>query len=136
MILRRLLQTQKKMNYELITIEELQAIDKIWDDEKDITRRTLVDLYYEETGMRLPWDELKHSLFEKSTCEKIRLYAQRYDVPLDLINAMIFGTNTFKYYSNTKGLRDRLTKAVTQQWLQEKALCGPEEGGSNGTQES
>lgn len=60
MILRRLLQTQKKMNYELITIEELQAIDKIWDDEKDITRRTLVNLYYEETGTRLPWDELKH----------------------------------------------------------------------------
>lgn len=136
MILRRLLQTQKKMNYELITIEELQAIDKIWDYEKDITRRTLVNLYYEETGTRLPWDELKHPLFDESTCEKIKLYAQRYDVPLDLINTMIFGTNTFKYYSNTKGLRDKLTKAVSQQWLQEKALCAPEEGKSNGTQKS
>ena len=135
-ILRRLLQLEVDYNFELITIEELKYIDKTWDDEGNLSRRTLVDLYYEETGMRLPWDELKHSLFEKSTCEKIKLYAQRYDVPLDLINAMIFGTNTFKYYSNTKGLRDRLTKAVTQQWLQEKALCGPEEGGSNGTQES
>ena len=124
------------MNYELITIEELQAIDKIWDDEKDITRRTLVNLYYEETGTRLPWDELKHPLFDESTCEKIKLYAQRYDVPLDLINTMIFGTNTFKYYSNTKGLRDKLTKAVSQQWLQEKALCAPEEGKSNGNQKS
>lgn len=134
MILRRLLKTQREMNYELITVEELQAIDKIWDDEKDITRRTLVDLYFEETGTRLPWDALKQPLFDENTCKKIKLYAQRERVPLDLVYTMIFGTNTYKYYSNTKGLRDRLTKAVSQQWLQEKALCEPEEGDSNGTQ--
>lgn len=42
MILRRLLKTQIRMNYELITVEELQAIDRIWDEEKDLSRRTLV----------------------------------------------------------------------------------------------
>ena len=67
MILRRLLKTQIKMNYELITMEELQAIDRIWDEEKDISRRTLVDLYFEETGTPLPWDELKYPLFDEDT---------------------------------------------------------------------
>ena len=136
MILRRLLKTQIKMNYELITMEELQAIDRIWDEEKDISRRTLVDLYFEETGTRLPWDELKYPLFDKDTQEKIVHYAQDSGVPLDLINTMILGTNMYKYYSNTKGLREKLTKAVNQQWLQEKVLCEPGEGRANGIEEN
>ena len=135
MILRRLLQVQKQMQYELITIEELRAIDQIWDAEKDITRRTLVELYYEETGERLPWDEMKRPLFDETTCEKIKGYAQANNVPQDLINKMIFETTALKYYSNTKGLRDKLTKAVSQQWLQERALCEPEAGVRNGIQE-
>lgn len=135
MILRRLLQVQKQMQYELITIEELRAIDQIWDAEKDITRRTLVELYYEETGERLPWDEMKRPLFDETTCEKIKGYAQANNVPQDLINKMIFETTALKYYSNTKGLRDKLTKAVSQQWLQKRALCEPEAGVLNGIQE-
>lgn len=134
MILRRLLQTQIKMQYELITVEELQAIDRIWDEEKDITRRTLVDLYFEETGTRLPWDELKYPLFDTDTCEKIANYARSNRIPLELVNSMILGANMYKYYSNTKGLREKLTKTVSQQWLQEEALCGPGEGISDGTQ--
>ena len=135
MSLRRLLQTQRMMNYELITLEELQAIDRIWDEEKDITRRTLVELYYEEMGERLPWDALKRPLFDEHTCEKIKFYAKQYHVPLDLVNTMIFGTTETKYYSNTKALRDKLTRAVTQQWLQEKTLCEPEEGNVHATEE-
>ena len=65
MILRRLLQTQKQMNYELITIDELRAIDRIWDEEQDLSCRVLVDLYYDEMGQRLPWDELKHPVLMK-----------------------------------------------------------------------
>ena len=136
MILRRLLQTQKKMGYELIGIEELQAIDQIWDAEKDISRRTLVELYYEEMGERLPWDELKKPIFDEETCQKIRHYARQNQVPMDLINTMIFETDQYKYFSNTKYLRDKLTKAVSQQWLQEEALCKTDEGGPDGTQAS
>ena len=43
------------MNYELITIDELKAIDEIWDDELDLSRRTLVELYEKLTGDKLPW---------------------------------------------------------------------------------
>lgn len=72
MILRRLLETQKTINYELITEDELRAIDRIWDEEKDLSRRALVDLYYDVMGKRLPWDELKRPVFDTETCEMLK----------------------------------------------------------------
>ena len=46
LILERLLQTQQVIGYELISEEELKAIDKVWDEELDLSRRELVDLCY------------------------------------------------------------------------------------------
>ena len=118
-ILERLLKIQKQMEYELITEDELRAIDEIWDNEKDISRRTLVNLYYNVMGTRLPWDHLKQPLFDDDTNLRLNGYAKQYNVPLELLHTMIFSTNKYKYFSNTKRLRDALGKLVTQQWLQE-----------------
>lgn len=128
MILRNLLRVQKKMEYELITEDELRAIDQIWDEEKDMSRRVLVELYYKETGQRLPWDGLKSPLFDKVDCQELGRLAQTYEVPLELIHTMIFKANTNKYFSNTRLLRDALAKAVMQQWLQETKLVNAGEG--------
>lgn len=128
MILRKLLQVQKQMNYELITEDELRAIDQIWDEEKDMSRRVLVNLYFEEMGTRLPWDDLKHPVFDEATYRELENLAKDYDVPMELIRNMIFQTNKNKYFSNTRLLRDALTKTVTQQWLQEAELVCAEEG--------
>ena len=136
MILRRLLQTQKQMNYELITIDELRAIDRIWDEEQDLSCRVLVDLYYDEMGERLPWDELKHPVFDEETCKKLEIYANEFLVPMDLMKSMIFRTNKTKFFSNTRILRDSLRKAVTQQWLQEVELVNVQEGTRNEDQQS
>ena len=136
MILRRLLQTQKQMNYELITIDELRAIDRIWDEEQDLSCRVLVNLYYDEMGERLPWDELKHPVFDEETCKKLEIYADEFLVPMDLMKSMIFRTNKTKFFSNTRILRDSLRKAVTQQWLQEAELVNVQEGTRNEDQQS
>ncbi len=128
MILRKLLQTQKKIDYELITVDELRAIDQIWDEEQDLSRRVLVDLYYDETGVRLPWDELKKPVFDCQTCEELEKMARNEQVPMELIKGMIFKTNKTKYFSNTRVMRDALTKTVSQQWLQEAELVNAEEG--------
>ncbi len=116
-ILKQLLLLQKRMNYELITLEELRAIDAIWDDELDLTRRVLVDLYYEVTGEKLPWHDWKTPLFDEQTIAKIQDYAARYDVPLDLVRDMILATEKNKHFSNPQLLRNALDKAVTQQYL-------------------
>ena len=136
MILRRLLQTQKQMNYELITIDELRAIDRIWDEEQDLSCRVLVDLYYDEMGERLPWDQLKRPVFDEETCKKLEMYASEFSVPMDLMKSMIFRTSKTKFFSNTRILRESLRKAVTQQWLQEAELVNAQEGPRNEDQQS
>lgn len=128
MILRRLLRVQEQMKYELITEGELRAIDQIWDEEKDLSRRVLVELYHDETGRRLPWDDLKQPLFDPAVCAELERLAAEYQVPLELVHTMIFKANKNKYFSNTRLLRDALAKTVTQQWLQEAQLAGAGEG--------
>lgn len=128
MILRRLLETQKTINYELITEDELRAIDRIWDEEKDLSRRALVELYYDVMGKRLPWDELKRPVFDTETCEMLCQYAREYQVPMELLQNMIFQVNKSKYFSNTRILRDALGRSVTQQWLQEDELVEIQKG--------
>lgn len=128
MILRRLLETQKTINYELITEDELRAIDRIWDEEKDLSRRALVELYYDVMGKRLPWDELKRPVFDTETCEMLCQYAREYQVPMELLQNMIFQVNKSKYFSNTRILRDALGRSVTQQWLQEDELVEMQQG--------
>lgn len=128
LILRKLLRVQKEMKYELICEDELRAIDQIWDEEEDMSRRVLVELYYEEMGVRLPWDGLKRPAFDDATREELERLALEYEVPAELLRTMIFRTNKNKYFSNTRLLRDALTKAVTQQWLQEAELVNAREG--------
>lgn len=128
LILRKLLRVQKEMKYELICEDELRAIDQIWDEEEDMSRRVLVELYYEEMGVRLPWDSLKRPAFDDATREELERLALEYEVPAELLRTMIFRTNKNKYFSNTRLLRDALTKAVTQQWLQEAELVNAREG--------
>lgn len=117
MILRELLRVQKKTAYQLITLEELKAIDKIWDDELDLSRRVLVELYAEEMGTRLPWDHLKKSLFDEETCMRIAKLSEHHDVPYDLVRNLLLATTKNKYYSNPRLLRNSLEKALNQQWL-------------------
>ena len=64
LILQRLLETQQIMGYELITLDELKAIDEIWDQELDLSRRVLVELYEEITGEKLPWYDYKEPLVD------------------------------------------------------------------------
>lgn len=116
-ILRKLIATQKAINYELITVDELKAIDKIWDDELDISRKELVELYYKETGEKLPWYDLKKALFDTEIVSKLMDYSTQEEIPFDLIRNLIFETTKNKHFSNPKILRSALEKCLSQQWL-------------------
>lgn len=122
-ILTRLLETQKLLSERfglkdpLITLAELKAIDEIWDRELDLSRRTLVDLYFSVMGEKLPWDDYKKPLFDSQTCELLSLYCKSYDVPLDLMINLTLTTHQNKNFSNPKILRDSLNRVLNQQWL-------------------
>lgn len=116
-ILRRLLQLEVDYNFELITIEELKYIDKTWDDEGDLSRRTLVDLYYEIKGKHLPWDDYKVPVFSEEVITEIKKQCAENNVEFELISKLIVEIEANKNY--TKG--SRVTKAfdriINQGWL-------------------
>jgi len=122
MILRRLLETQKVMGYELITLDELKAIDKIWDDELDLSRRTLVELYKDVTSETLPWDQYKKPLIDKETIDELEQLANQNNVPFDLVRNVILSVHRNKNYSNPKIMRGEVTRLLNQQWLHYEAL--------------
>lgn len=122
LILKELLKTQKQMGYELITIEELKAIDEIWDQELDFSRRTLVELYEEMTGERLPWYSYKEPLLEEKTVEELEVLAQNNEVPFDLVRNMILSVYQNKNYSNQKIMREAMERLLNQQWLHYEIL--------------
>ncbi len=63
-ILEKLLMLENETGLELITISELKAIDKMWDEEGDLSCRKLVDTYYKVKNVKLPWDDYKVSRFD------------------------------------------------------------------------
>lgn len=117
LILTKLLETQKQMGYELITVNELKAIDEIWDDELDLSRRTLVNLYREQTGERLPWDEFKEALIDENTIEELSGLADKNEVPFDLVRNMILSVYHNKNYSNQRIMKEAMGRLLNQQWL-------------------
>lgn len=122
LILTKLIETQKQMGYELITLEELKAIDEIWDDELDLSRRTLVELYEELTGERLPWYQYKEPLVDKETVDELEKLAEANDVPFDLVRNIILSVYHNKNFSNQRIMKDAMERLLNQQWLHHEIL--------------
>lgn len=122
LILIKLIETQKQMGYELITTDELKAIDEIWDDELDLSRRTLVELYEDITGERLPWYQYKEALIDADTVSELERLAKENEIPFDLVRNMILSVNHNKNFSNQKILKDGMERLLNQQWLHHKVL--------------
>lgn len=121
-ILTKLIETQQKMGYELITQEELKAIDEIWDDELDLSRRTLVELYEELTGEKLPWYQYKEPLIDKETVDELEKLAATNDVPFDLVRNIILSVYHNKNFSNQRIMKDAMERLLNQQWLHHEIL--------------
>lgn len=122
LILTKLIETQQRMGYELITVEELKAIDEIWDAELDLSRRTLVELYEKLTGVKLPWYQYKQPLIDAETVAELERLAEENDVPFDLVRNVILSVNYNKNFSNQKIMKEALERLLNQQWLHHGAL--------------
>lgn len=116
-ILRRLLQLEVMYNFELITLEELKYIDKTWDDEGDLSRRTLVDLYYEIKGKHLPWDDYKVPVFPEEVVEEIKKQCEENNVEFELISKLIVEIESNKNYTKGSRVTKAFDKIINQGWL-------------------
>ena len=116
-ILRRLLKLQKETGFELITNEELKMIDTIWDYEGDLTRRALVDIYYEVFGERLSWDEYKEPLYDVDIISELKKAADESEIPFELITKLLVMISSNKYVAKSAGLKKEFDKLLSQEWI-------------------
>lgn len=116
-ILKRLLILQRDTGFELISTEELKMIDTIWDAEGDLTRRKLVDIYYDVFGERLSWDEYKEPLYDLEIINQIQKAAEEAEVPFELITKLIVMINSNKYMAKSAKLKKEFDKIMNQEWV-------------------
>lgn len=117
LILKELLKLEIETGFELITIEELKMIDKMWEDEGDLTRRALVDIYYEVKGTRLPWDQFKHAKYDGETVNSISDLCKKYDVPFELVSKLLIAVDNTKFYTRSAVSAREIEKIMNQGWL-------------------
>lgn len=121
-ILRRLLELQRDTQMELITMEELKVIDQMWDNEGDLSKRLLVDTYYEVYGQRLPWDPYKEPLFDEEGISEIKSIAQEYDLPEELVTKLIVTVEKNKHITRNSRLQKEFDKVMQQEWIHFDAI--------------
>lgn len=121
-ILKRLLQLQKETGFDLITNEELKTIDTLWDLEGDLSRRKLVEIYYEVYGEKLPWDEYKEPLYSNDIIEAIKNTAETVDIPFELITKIIVSINNNKYVAKSSKMQKEFDKLINQEWIHHETI--------------
>jgi DNA sulfur modification protein DndC len=116
-ILRRLLQLEKDTGFELITIPELKMIDKMWEDEGDLSRRALVDIYYEVKGERLPWDQYKHAKYSEEDIALINELCTKHDIPFELMSKLMITVDNSKVYTRSSMTSKNVERVLNEGWL-------------------
>lgn len=122
-ILEELLTLEKDMKenegieFDLITKEELKAIDDIWQDEEDVSRNKLTEIYYRVYGKKLPWHDYKKPLLEEAAIDKINSICKKRGFSKDLLIKLLIETDKQKFYSNKSNLVKAIDKALTQKHL-------------------
>lgn len=124
MILEDLLKLENKTGLELITRAELKVIDKMWDEEGDLTCRSLVDTYYKVKGEKLPWDEYKTARFDDEAISVIKQVAEKYNIPVELITKLIVSVDTNKHITRNNKMQKAFDQIIGQGWLHYDAVEG------------
>lgn len=121
-ILRRLLRLEVETGFELITLDELKMIDKLWEDEGDLSRRSLVEIYAEEKGKRLPWDTYKKAKYDEDTIAYIHDLCEKYDVPFDLMSKLMISVDNSKFYTRSSVAAKNVERILNEGWLHFEAI--------------
>jgi len=123
-ILHRLLELEQRTELELITIEELKAIDKMWDNDGDLNRRHLVDIYYEVKGTKLPWDSYKTPMYHEDIVQEIYDVAEKYEIEAELMSKLIVSVDKNKHYTRSNAIKKEFMQIINQDWLHQDVLSG------------
>ena len=123
-ILEGLLELENRTGLELITKEELKVIDKMWDEEGDLTCRNLVDIYFKVKGKKLPWDEYKIPRFDNEAITAIEQVSIKHNIPVELITKLIVSVDTNKHITRNNKMQRAFDQIINQGWLHYDAVEG------------
>jgi DNA sulfur modification protein DndC len=121
-ILRRLLQLEVETGFELITMDELKMIDKMWEDEGDLSRRALVDIYAEVKGTQLPWDRYRQAKYDVETLTLLQNLCEKYDVPFELMSKLMISVDNSKFYTRSSVTAKHVERILNEGWLHFEAI--------------
>lgn len=127
-ILRGLLELQKKMRQEtdpnltLITEDELREIDRIWDEEGDLNRRNLVNIYRDVMGEALPWDDYKVPLYPQNILDMMDETCKEYEIEPELISKLIVEIEKNKFYTKGNKLSKEFDRVINEAWLHQDSM--------------
>ncbi|MGE5474815.1 MAG: DNA phosphorothioation system sulfurtransferase DndC [Ignavibacteriales bacterium] len=116
-ILEKLLETEKEVGIELITVDELKKIDEIWDNEGDLSKRMLVDTFRKVKNKELPWDKFKKPLYENHVLNELKIYCDKYGANFELISKLIISVNKNKFITRKPILKEDFEKIINENWL-------------------
>ena len=116
-IFKRLLELQRDTGFMLITNDELKMIDTLWDLEGDLSRRKLVDIYYEVFNVRLTWDEYKEPLYDIEIINSLQQAAEQSEIPFELITKLIVMINSNKYIAKSSKLKKEFDRLISEEWI-------------------
>ena len=116
-ILKELLELEVATGFELITEGELKAIDKMWEHEGDLYRRTLVELYYEVKGRRLPWDQYRTPMFSEETMKIFYDTCIENDIEPELMQKLVVAVEENKHFSRGNKVGKAFDRIINEGWL-------------------
>lgn len=116
-ILEKVLELENVTGEEIITKEELKAIDRIWENEGDLYRRTLVDTYYKIKGEKLPWDDYRRPLFSDSAMNILKETCNEYSIEMEMMQKLIVAVEQNKHYSRGNKVAKAFDKVINEGWL-------------------
>ena len=121
-ILKRLLQLEVETGFELITLEELKMIDKLLEDEGDLSRRSLVEIYAEVKGQKLPWDNYRKAKYDEETIDLLHSLCAKYEVPFDLVSKLMISVDNSKFYTRSAVTAKNVERILNEGWLHFEAI--------------
>jgi DNA sulfur modification protein DndC len=122
-ILAELLKVQKDLvhpedpHYELISVDEMKAIRKIWFKTEVNWEDQVPEIYKDIMGHSIDWEMDDRPLFDKEQISDLELLADQFKVDIKVIKKLISIEKDFSGYKVRRGLMDEIGKALKQDYL-------------------
>ncbi len=126
-ILEEVLKLEEVVGEEIITKEELKAIDKMWASEGDLYRRTLVDTYYSIKGERLPWDQYRVPMFSEEAMAIIDETCEEFGIERELVNKLVVAVEENKHFSKGNKVEKAFERVINEGWLHHESIKAAKE---------